>query len=481
MSQALYRRYRSKSLDEIVGQQHVTSVLLQSLKQDKITHAYLLTGPRGVGKTSIARILAHEISKLPYDGTNHLDIIEIDAASNNGVDDIRDLREKVSLAPISAKKKIYIIDEVHMLSKAAFNALLKTLEEPPEHVVFILATTEVHKLPDTILSRTQRFHFKTIDKTAMTAHLRDIASKEKIDIEDDALELIADRAQGSFRDAISLLDQLQNSSQKKITLDDITTSLGLAGHEAVEALSEAILRAQPDTAIGTLAQLEDEGVSSVVIADQLCRRLRQEVIQHPQIITVIEKLIDVGRSFDPQLKLFAVVLEASQPTEKGASSPKVISLTAPQPSITIPAPPPPKKAHKPEHDIKAPQNITLDEDTPSASDTTDPATGTTIAPTEIIWNDVLEHVREHYLAIYGVLQKADAQYEHRTLRLNFPYALHKKKLDDTKYRQMLSASIVSLYGSCPNIETTSGKLPPKNSKAKQVAAIMGGGEEISVE
>src|SRR5690348_5210133 len=163
MGQALYRKYRSKTLDEIVGQAHVTTTLSNALKQGRFSHAYLLSGPRGVGKTSIARILAHEINGLPYTDESHLDIIEIDAASNRRIDEIRELRDRVNAAPVSAKYKVYIIDEVHMLTKEAFNALLKTLEEPPAHVVFMLATTEVHKLPDTIISRTQRFSLKPVD------------------------------------------------------------------------------------------------------------------------------------------------------------------------------------------------------------------------------------------------------------------------------------------------------------------------------
>src|SRR5688572_10703249 len=161
MGQALYRKYRSKSLGEIVGQEHITDTLAQALKSGRISHACLFSGPRGVGKTSIARILAHEINGLPYtDDAAHLDIIEIDAASNRRIDEIRELRDKVYIAPTSGKYKVYIIDEVHMLTREAFNALLKTLEEPPAHAVFILATTEAHKLPETIVSRTQHYTFK---------------------------------------------------------------------------------------------------------------------------------------------------------------------------------------------------------------------------------------------------------------------------------------------------------------------------------
>src|SRR5438270_10180898 len=188
MNQALYRKYRSRSFDEVVGQEHVTQTLQRALKSGRISHAYLFTGPRGVGKTSVARILAHEVNGLPYAGESvHLDIIEIDAASNRRIDEIRDLREKVRIAPAVGKYKVYIIDEVHMLTREAFNALLKTLEEPPAHTIFILATTEVHKLPETIISRTQRFAFKPVDKISTQTHLGKIAKKEKIVISDGAL------------------------------------------------------------------------------------------------------------------------------------------------------------------------------------------------------------------------------------------------------------------------------------------------------
>jgi DNA polymerase III subunit gamma/tau len=203
MGQALYRKYRSKSFDEVVGQDHITTTLKNALKAGKISHAYLFTGPKGVGKTSVARILAYAVNELPYDEqATHLDIIEIDAASNRRIDEIRELRERVHTAPSSATYKVYIIDEVHMLTKEAFNALLKTLEEPPAHAIFILATTEAHKLPDTIISRTQRFSFKPIEDAEVVTHLQTIAAKEKIVIDQPALQLIAKHGAGSFRDSI---------------------------------------------------------------------------------------------------------------------------------------------------------------------------------------------------------------------------------------------------------------------------------------
>src|SRR4051812_46321961 len=221
MGKALYRQYRPKSLEEVVGQEHITTTLMNALKNQKISHAYLFTGPKGVGKTSVARILAHEVNQLPYDDVQtHLDIIEIDAASNRRIDEIRDLRDKVHIAPSSAKYKVYIIDEVHMLTREAFNALLKTLAEPPAHVVFILATTEAHKVPDTIASRTQRFNFKPIKSGDTVEHLRSLAKKEGIKIDDDALAALADHANGSFRDSINLLDQMVGTGDN-IDKDDI--------------------------------------------------------------------------------------------------------------------------------------------------------------------------------------------------------------------------------------------------------------------
>ena len=240
MGQALYRKYRSKNLSEIVGQEHITSTLNNALKNNQISHAYLFTGPRGVGKTSVARILAHEVNGFSYTNDDtYLDIIEIDAASNRRIDEIRQLRDKVNIAPSSGKYKVYIIDEVHMLTREAFNALLKTLEEPPEHAIFILATTEAHKVPETIISRTQQFNFRPIPVAQIIGLLKDIAKKEKISIDDQALTVIAEYGQGSFRDSISLLDQASSLSDK-ITESELQSLLGLAPNKVIENIINSI-------------------------------------------------------------------------------------------------------------------------------------------------------------------------------------------------------------------------------------------------
>ena len=238
MYQALYRKYRPSNFDEVVGQKVIVKTLKNAIKYDRLSHAYLFCGPRGTGKTSIAKILAKTINCtnlqdylpcnecencLQYNNKQSVDIIEIDAASNNGVDEIRELRDKVGLVPSFGKYKIYIIDEVHMLTTSAFNALLKTLEEPPKHVIFILATTEPFKIPITILSRCQRFDFKKISVDDIVSRLRAIADAENIKIKDEILKEIAILSDGGMRDSINLLDQVNAyvGGEKEVTYEDV--------------------------------------------------------------------------------------------------------------------------------------------------------------------------------------------------------------------------------------------------------------------
>ena len=220
MFQALYRKYRPQTFKDIVGQNHIVSVLKNAIEKNQISHAYLFYGPRGTGKTSVAKIFANEVNKNEVYQKENVDIIEIDAASNNGVDEVRDIKEAIKFLPSEGRYKVYIIDEVHMLTTAAFNALLKTLEEPPAHVIFILATTEIHKIPATILSRCQRFEFKNLSVKQLEDRLKYISENESLDIEEDAIKKIATLAKGGLRDAISILDQVSNYSEK-ITLENI--------------------------------------------------------------------------------------------------------------------------------------------------------------------------------------------------------------------------------------------------------------------
>ena len=316
MYQALYRKYRSQTFGQLVGQQVVARTLRQAVEQDKISHAYLFSGPRGTGKTSVAKIFAkamncpNQVNGEPCNNcyicesiTNGSleDVIEIDAASNNGVDEIRDIRDKSTYAPSLAKHKVYIIDEVHMLSTGAFNALLKTLEEPTENVVFILATTELHKIPATILSRVQRFEFKSIKLPDIVHHLESILATEGIAYEADAVQIIARRAEGGMRDALSILDQaLSLTAGSELTTaiaEEITGSISLA---ALDQYVAAILAHDATAALDQLAIIFDNGKNMARFVTDLLQYLRDLLI------------VQTGGENTHASDLFAANLEADQ-------------------------------------------------------------------------------------------------------------------------------------------------------------------------
>ena len=480
-SRALYRKYRSKSLDEIVGQQHVTDILSRSLQRGNIAHAYLLTGPRGVGKTSIARILAHEINQLPYsDDATHLDIIEIDAASNNGVDDVRDLREKVQIAPVSASKKIYIIDEVHMLSKQAFNALLKTLEEPPEHVVFILATTDVHKVPDTILSRTQRFTFRSISQGDATKHLRSIADSENILIDDEALALIAQHGGGSFRDSISLLDQLRSLSgdDSPISVSLVEQVVGIAPLSELQALLDAYESHDTTAIIESLDAFEQRGIDARQVIVQLTTLLRPRLGHHPRWITLLEKLVVALRSPRPDVLLLTALLSgSSQPIPHEKTVAAVVTPAAPELKVLS------NEATKPRPSEKRVEKLIEKESTKQTTDTVPPKPvkkkhATPAAPFD--WDGYLSYMKEHHTALYSILTKCKSTLDGDTLLVYTNTAFWKKKLDDAKYQPLLHKALEDLSFGDLTIETIPTQAPLKDSQAAAVAAIMGGGEEVEL-
>lgn len=327
MYQALYRKYRSQTFGQLVGQQVVARTLRQAVEQDKISHAYLFSGPRGTGKTSVAKIFAkamncpNQVNGEPCNDcyiceaiTNGSleDVIEIDAASNNGVDEIRDIRDKSTYAPSLAKHKVYIIDEVHMLSTGAFNALLKTLEEPTENVVFILATTELHKIPATILSRVQRFEFKSIKLPDIVHHLESILAKESISYEADAVQIIARRAEGGMRDALSILDQaLSLTAGSELTTaiaEEITGSISLA---ALDQYVAAILAHDATAALDQLAIIFDNGKNMARFVTDLLQYLRDLlIVQTGGENTHASDLFAANLSAD-QARLFALIDQAT--------------------------------------------------------------------------------------------------------------------------------------------------------------------------
>jgi DNA polymerase-3 subunit gamma/tau len=332
MSQALYRKWRPHRWEQVIGQQHIVQTLRNAVAAQRVGHAYLFAGPRGTGKTTTARLLAKAVNCLDSDLTarpcdrcefceavnqgRFLDLIEIDAASNTSVEDVRDLRDKINFRPNQAPYKVYIIDEVHMLSTAAFNALLKTLEEPPPHAIFILATTEIHKIPATVLSRCQRHEFRRVPVQELIAHLKEIVAAENLDVSAEALNLVARQATGSVRDAISLLDQLASTGQP-VSLDLAQTVLGTATSQAILDLVEAMVAEKADAGLDHLHHALDAGsdprqfarqvvdylrglllvrMSNAALVD-VTAEMRAQMARHAQMFTV-EELLEIIQGFN---------------------------------------------------------------------------------------------------------------------------------------------------------------------------------------
>ncbi|MBU5669358.1 DNA polymerase III subunit gamma/tau [Peptoniphilus sp. MSJ-1] len=293
MYKALYRKYRSKTFDEMCGQEAVVASLKNQVKNNEISHAYIFSGTRGTGKTSAAKIFSRAVNCLnPKDGNpcnecenckkilneSVLDVVEMDAASNNGVDDIRELKEKVVYPPTSLKYKVYIIDEVHMLSKGAFNALLKILEEPPRHLIFILATTELEKIPATILSRSQKFFFKRIPSDVIENHLKEITKLEGKSCDDDVYSLIAKSSDGAMRDALSVLDQLLTLDKNHIETKDAMEILGISSSDLLFELSEALIARDINKSLNTIDEIFREGVDFTTLTSQILNHFRDLIL-----------------------------------------------------------------------------------------------------------------------------------------------------------------------------------------------------------
>ena len=340
MTKALYRKYRPLKLADVVGQDDTIRQLQTQLTNQKISHGYLFVGARGCGKTSVARIFAHEINHFDYQlEDNYVDIIEIDAAVFTMVENIRELRDKAMLAPTTGKYKVYIIDEIHMLSKNAFNALLKILEEPPEHVVFIFATTNPEKIPATILSRVQIFHFKLADKSVMQPFLENICQKEGINIEKDALSLLIEQGGGSFRDSLSILDQLSNLHADKstlITTEEVSSALGVPKQVLIQELLANYEQENVDQIRSLVEELINQGNKAEGIATSLIKA----IVQNPTAknLHLIEKLYAVNGEFASAKLIVALILDHFKAAPVAISASSAPQIQAPKTPVTTQTP-----------------------------------------------------------------------------------------------------------------------------------------------
>ena len=318
---ALYRTYRPKTFEEVIGQEHIAKTLQNQIMNGHIGHAYLFTGTRGTGKTSVAKIFARAVNCLdPQNGSpcgkcanclklqndNDINVIEMDAASNNKVDDVREIREKVKFMPVDVKYKVYIIDEVHMLTDSAFNALLKTLEEPPKHIIFILATTEVHKLPQTILSRCVRFDFRLVSVKELMAHLEKIFKKEKIECDEESLKLIATAGEGSVRDTLSIADSIASYCQGKITKEETLKILGTTDYLLNVEFFNCLKEREVGKMLALIDKMEKEGKNLAVFAKDISKHARNLlVVKTCENANEILSLPDDAYAlFEEQAKLF---------------------------------------------------------------------------------------------------------------------------------------------------------------------------------
>ncbi len=493
-SPVLYRKYRPTKLSDVIGQPQITDTLTKAIAEDKIAHAYLFIGPRGTGKTSVARILAHAINHFDYQvEDDYLDIIEIDAASNTGVDNIRELREKAVIAPTKGRFKVYIIDEIHMLTKSASNALLKTLEEPPEHVVFIMATTDAHKVPITISSRAQVHAFRLADPETMFQHLRHIADQENIPITDDALRIVVKRGGGSFRDSLSLLDQITSLTDTEITAELLNSVLGLPAEELIQNLLRAYAQHDSATLTQLLQDLFNSGVQPTTIAGELISAIIAQ--PRPELLPLLERLPGVEPPF-PEAKLLLAFLKDSKDgnntgnpgqspeAPENPKAPKASSTSsalAPQPtaqSAARPAFPRPAKPERPNEPakLKTPEKSTFAQ---SSSEDSAPQSLTfdQRKSRPFTWEDFLETVKSENSAIHSQLTKVEYELKGNRLHLYPRLKIAHSILDRPNNRALIEQALPSHITF--EIHDIDEYTPPKDDTLSQISAIMGDVQEVS--
>lgn len=488
---AYYLKYRPKALDDLVGQDVVKKNLLSAFQNNRLSHAYLFVGPRGTGKTSTARILAKMVNcskegKAPCnecsnclsitDGSN-LDLIEIDAASNRGIEDIRSLRDKIKLAPTAAKKKVYIIDEVHMLTPEAFNALLKTLEEPPAHALFILATTEGSKIPQTILSRVQRLDFKLASQEELSQVLEKIIKIEKIDISEEALQILKTAAQGSFRDAVKILDQVSGISDK-VTAAEITTILHGSDIEQVLSLLENLTKHDVKSSILLISNLERSGTDFKTFTGAVMEIMRALILikndlglplvqpqygseQYSTLMTLTNQFTtrDLSESLD--------ILQKSYEKLKTTSIP---SLPLELAVIEICGEKTNKKVDDRESKIVIEdRKLKVENGNSKPAVIQHPQSSDDIQKLKEKWTYVCETIRPYNFSLEALLRSINiTECSETAVIVEVPYSFHQRILEAPKNRELLESILSDILGRIIKVSTVLGNRP---AKAEDVANI----------
>jgi len=493
---SLYRRWRPQRFSDVVDQSEIVRTLRNAVVSGAVSHAYLFSGERGIGKTTIARILARAVNCLQPDegepcnacdncttviANRSLDIVEIDGASNRGIDHIRRLREEVNFSPADLKKKVYIIDEVHMLTNEAFNALLKTLEEPPAHALFAFATTEPHKVPSTIVSRCQAFEFRKIPPGMISSRLSAVAEAEGAKLTSEALDLIAHRADGGMRDALVMLEQAISYEQDEITADTVLDMLGLAGRETHEAFLAAIEAGDRLSALGTIDALVDRGKDLEIFLSDVIGVVRDRLASGgtEQDIAIARGLLEVKselfRSLDRRIRLEIGVLDlmtrlpgvrspvsATPSSEQASPKPQSEEETSPAPTVSTPKPPPVEKEEVPETaprktqevaQEKAIQEPTSQEESTPAS-TARPATSMGDPDLDRKWDTMLDEIGTERIAIAAFLTECRpvASDGRITLLFHPSHTFHKESLEKAASLQYLAGAIHRHFGDEVNVE-----------------------------
>ncbi len=509
MSKALYNKYRSQDFDSLIGQDHITKILKNSILKNRIANAYLFVGSRGTGKTSTARIMAKALncSNIKSDGNpccecdnckgvvsgNFVDLIEIDAASNRGIDQIRDLKEKIEFAPARGKYKIYIIDEVHMLTKEAFNALLKTLEEPPKHIVFILATTDFHKLPPTILSRCQRYDFKLGTTEDISKTIIDTAKAEDVNLDDSAVEILVANAKGSYRDALSLLDvvinsQLQSDKKDHVSENEVRKALGVPDYVVINNLLNSLMLKDKQELFKHLMIIDKEGINISQLVGNVLNILNDNLIKsldNQNEIETIISLVEVFLKIDKDSKYSSYPFTILQTNlikyvNQGEKGHVVVEMK----KIEVKEE---KKIEEKVEKIKEQNPKDIVEDTDESEDTGEEidVVHNNISNVDLSmdvikdrWNDIISNLKAMNPRLAILIKSANpCSVSGNMLSLSVPYQFHKDTLDNLSNKEVLVMSLKKLFN-C-EIKVDINVDSNMKSKKKASADILMKAREIS--